>query len=107
METVIILGLIVILIGGYLRYHRARIYAPLLIGQPRREDPCDDWQAQGLANAGPIGVESRPRLRANLTIALLVFGSLFLVAGWIVGIALLWSSDQWNRRDKIVGTLLL
>ena len=73
-----------------------------------REDRCDDWQVQGLAQAEPIGVEVRPsRLRGNLTIALLLFGSLLLIAGWLIGIVLLWTSDQWNRRDKIIATLLL
>jgi Kef-type K+ transport system membrane component KefB len=55
-----------------------------------------------------MGVEIRPsHLRKNLTIALLLFGSLLLIAGWFIGIVLLWTSDQWNRRDKIIGTLLL
>jgi hypothetical protein len=41
METVIVLGLIIITIGGYLRYHRARVYAPLAGRQPlRTHDPA-------------------------------------------------------------------
>jgi hypothetical protein len=38
MDAVIILGLIVILIGGYLRFHRARVYAPLVGREPTRVD---------------------------------------------------------------------
>jgi Kef-type K+ transport system membrane component KefB len=63
---------------------------------------------QGLAHAEPIGAEARPsHLRENLTIALLLFGSLLVIAGWFFGVALLWTSDRWSRRDKIIGTLLL
>jgi hypothetical protein len=40
METVLVLGVIVILIGGYLRYHRARIYPPPVSHKPvRMDDP--------------------------------------------------------------------
>jgi hypothetical protein len=38
METVIILGLIVILLGGYLRSHRAGVYAPLVSRELTRAD---------------------------------------------------------------------
>jgi hypothetical protein len=38
METVIILGLMVILTGGYLRFHRARLYAPLVSRELTRAD---------------------------------------------------------------------
>ena len=38
METALVLGVIVILIGGYLRYHRARIYPPPVSHKPLRTD---------------------------------------------------------------------
>ena len=38
METVLVLGVIVILIGGYLRYYRARIYPPPVNHEPLRMD---------------------------------------------------------------------
>jgi len=39
------LGLIVILIGGYIRYHRARVYPPPLTHQPVRI--CDPDSMEG------------------------------------------------------------
>jgi hypothetical protein len=33
-------------------------------------------------------------------------GVLVPVLGWFIGIALLWISDAWSTRDKLVGTLL-
>jgi len=38
---------------------------------------------------------------------LLTIGSFAIpVIGWAAGIVLLWTSEAWNRRDKIIGTLL-
>jgi predicted permease len=38
---------------------------------------------------------------------LLTIGSFVIpVIGWAAGIVLLWTSEAWNRRDKIIGTLL-
>jgi hypothetical protein len=48
METVLVLGVIVILIGGYLRYHRARIYPPAVSHKPL---PMDD----------PVPMETKDR----------------------------------------------
>jgi hypothetical protein len=39
-------------------------------------------------------------------IMLLVGGLILPVIGWFVGVALLWISDAWSTRDKLVGTLL-
>lgn len=45
------------------------------------------------------------RSGAVLTVALLTLGGLVIpVAGWIVGIGLLWFSKGWNVTDKLVGT---
>lgn len=61
-----------------------------------------------LAHAEPISVQTRTSdLQENLAIALLLFGSLLLIAGWLIGFVLLWTSDRWNRRDKLIGTLIL
>ena len=39
---------------------------------------------------------------------LLPLGGLLLVGvGWLLGVALLWSSKVWSTRDKLVGTFLL
>lgn len=49
-----------------------------------------------------------PRLRARelFAIVLLLIGLPLLVVGWVVGVVLLWTSDRWSTRDKLVGTLL-
>jgi hypothetical protein len=38
-------------------------------------------------------------------VLLLVGGFLFGI-GWLVGLVLLWSSDVWSARDKLIGTLV-
>ena len=54
--------------------------------------------------------DARPFLErrsgAVLTVLLLTVGAVVVpVVGWIVGIALLWSSKGWTIGDKIVGTV--
>jgi hypothetical protein len=39
-------------------------------------------------------------------IVLLLIGG-FTIIGWFVGVVLLWISDAWNTRDKIIGTLVV
>jgi uncharacterized membrane protein len=39
-------------------------------------------------------------------ILLLLLGG-FTIIGWFVGVVLLWISDAWNTRDKIIGTLVV
>ena len=40
-------------------------------------------------------------------ILLLVGGLVIPVFGWVIGVVLLWASDAWNVRDKVIGTLLV
>ena len=53
----------------------------------------------------------RPARRGWVEIAalvlLLVGGVVVPVAGWVAGAVLLWISDVWSTRDKLVGTLVL
>jgi uncharacterized membrane protein len=39
-------------------------------------------------------------------IILLLIGG-FTIIGWFVGVVLLWISEAWNTRDKIIGTLIV
>jgi uncharacterized membrane protein len=39
-------------------------------------------------------------------IILLLIGG-FTIIGWFVGVVLLWISDAWNTRDKVIGTLVV
>jgi hypothetical protein len=38
---------------------------------------------------------------------LVVLGGLVLFVGWVVGVVLLWLSDAWPYRDKLLGTFVL
>ena len=42
------------------------------------------------------------------TIALMTIGGWapLPIVGWLIGIGLLWTGSRWDRRDKIVGTLI-
>lgn len=53
-------------------------------------------------------VPAGPRLRVRevLAIALLLVGLPLAGIGWLVGAVLLWLSDRWSTRDKLIGTLL-
>jgi hypothetical protein len=42
-----------------------------------------------------------------LAIVLLLLGGFLWVSGWIAGVVLLWMSDVWSTRDKLVGTLVV
>jgi hypothetical protein len=48
----------------------------------------------------------RLRLQEVSAIILLLVGGFVFVVGWFFGVALLWSSDRWTVRDKLIGTLL-
>jgi hypothetical protein len=38
---------------------------------------------------------------------LLTLGSLVSWVGWVGGVLLLWTSQRWTRRDKLLGSLVL
>lgn len=50
----------------------------------------------------------RGRAMEGIAIAgLLIGGLVFPAIGWILGVVLLWVSDAWSTRDKILGTLVV
>ena len=53
----------------------------------------------------------QPRKSRALEIAtlllLLVGGVVLPVIGWLIGVVLLWLSDAWDSRDKLIGTLVV
>jgi uncharacterized membrane protein len=59
------------------------------------------------ATDGLVLVEQPPRLRLRefAALVLLWIGPVFVVIGYLVGVWLLWTSDRWNRRQKLLGTL--
>ena len=49
---------------------------------------------------------ARRRWTDPAAIILLLIGG-FTIVGWFVGVVLLWISDVWSTRDKIIGTLVV
>jgi uncharacterized membrane protein len=72
---------------------------------------------EDLGDPAEIAAEARerfgvqPKKSGFLEIAALVLllagGLLLPVAGWLIGVALLWASSVWNTRDKLIGTLVV
>ena len=70
-----------------------------------------------LGEPGAIAEEERERLgiarpRSGalewIAIVMLLIGGLIIpIAGWFVGVVLLWSSRVWTVRDKLLGTLVV
>lgn len=63
-----------------------------------------------------IAAEARERLdvrqrsggvREISAIVLLLLGGFLFVVGWFVGLVLLWASDAWTTRDKLIGTFVV
>jgi hypothetical protein len=52
-----------------------------------------------------------PRKRAWVEVATLVLlplgGVILPIVGWFVGVVLLWVSDAWTTRDKLLGTFVV
>jgi hypothetical protein len=65
--------------------------------------------AEIAAEAGVLPADPRARrgwVEVTALVLLLVGGFIFFV-GWLVGVVLLWVSDVWTRREKLLGTLVL
>jgi hypothetical protein len=82
------------------------------------ETPVDN-QAEMLTLLDRIGdpeeiaaASGQPEVTRSTTmetwaIILLLLGGFVFLVGWFAGVALLWSSSLWTRRDKIIGTLVI
>lgn len=73
------------------------------------QTPADSLEdMRGVTPARIPPSRGRPPGRVVLTIGLLLFGGLAVpVVGWVAGSVLLWTSAEWRRRDKIIGTLVV
>jgi hypothetical protein len=70
----------------------------------RLGDP-EEIAAEATERFGPR--PSRAGWKEVGALVLLPIGGVILpVLGWVIGIVLLWISDAWSTRDKLVGTLL-
>lgn len=52
-------------------------------------------------------LQPRYRSRDLTALLLLLFGGFLYLAGWVVGVLLLWRSDRWTTVEKWLGTLVL
>jgi len=53
-----------------------------------------------------FGIQPRKRSWVEVTaLVLLSIGGIVPVLGWLAGVILLWVSDVWNTREKLLGTL--
>jgi hypothetical protein len=59
------------------------------------------------AAAGDPEVPARSTTLEIVAIVLLLVGGFLFLAGWLVGVVLLWSSSLWTLRDKLIGTLVI
>jgi hypothetical protein len=66
--------------------------------------PPPSWRAPAAAPLVPRQPGTALELAAVL---MLTIGSLLPVVGWLVGVALLWSSRRWRTGEKLLGTLVV
>ena len=62
------------------------------------------------AEASPAKVNSvpRPGWREVVALILLPIGGIIIpLLGWFIGVALLWTSEHWSVRSKLIGTLVV
>jgi hypothetical protein len=71
----------------------------------RLGDPVE-IAAEARERFGIGGRRARP-LEIAALILLPIGGVVLPVLGWLVGVTLLWISDAWTTRDKLIGTLVL
>jgi uncharacterized membrane protein len=56
---------------------------------------------------GPVQPFKPGWLEIGALILLLIGGLVIPFFGWVIGVVLLWVSNAWNVRDKIIGTLVV
>jgi uncharacterized membrane protein len=57
-------------------------------------------EQEGLPLGPSDGTHSDSNLRDIATVLLLMFGGFMFGLGWLIGVALLWSSPRWHTRDS-------
>jgi uncharacterized membrane protein len=78
---------------------------------------------EGLGDPAEIAAEARERfevppqaarapykpgwIEVGALVLLLIGGLILPFVGWLVGVVLLWASNAWNVRDKVIGTLFV
>jgi len=73
-------------------------------------DPADIAEdARERFDVQPPAAPAQPSrtLEIAALVLLLVGGLILPIAGWVIGVVLLWVSTVWNVRDKIIGTVFV
>jgi uncharacterized membrane protein len=76
------------------------------LGDPEdiAEDARERFEVERPRPAEPF----RPGWMEIATLILLLIGGIVIpLFGWVIGVVLLWVSNAWNVRDKIIGTLVV
>jgi len=78
--------------------------ADVLTALERLGEPAGILVEQG---GGPAPLARRLGFHEIAAILLLMFGGFLVFVGWLGGVFLLWTSDRWTLRDKLIGTLVV
>lgn len=74
-------------------------------------DPADiaaDARERFEVQPATSGAQYKPGwMEVGALVLLLIGGLIVPLVGWMVGVVLLWVSNAWNVRDKIIGTLFV
>jgi hypothetical protein len=66
------------------------------------------WDAGAAPGPAPATVTTPPSTALETAaVLMLTLGSLLPVVGWLIGVALLWTSRRWRTREKVLGTLVV
>jgi len=79
--------------------------AEILSVLDRLGDPAEIIDAQEPRSVN--APSARRGMHEWVAIFLLLFGGFAFGIGWVCGLVLLWSSNAWRARDKVIGTLLV
>ena len=78
--------------------------ADVLTALERLGEPAGILAEQG---ADPAPPARRLGFHELAAILLLMFGGFIVFVGWLAGVFMLWTSDRWTLRDKLIGTLVI
>ena len=95
-------------ISGHIAEARAGLEAETEAGVRNILDDLGDPAEIAAEARERFGVQ--PKKSSFVEIAamiLLLVGGFIVGIGWLVGVVLLWSSNVWNTRDKLIGTLVV
>ena len=77
------------------------------VSATRRTSPRTRVSGSRSADCAGSGAYKPGWMEVGALIMLLVGGIVIPLFGWVIGVVLLWVSNAWNVRDKIIGTRVL